>query len=433
MIFRITGENVERIDLSGIKECWHLLFRCFFCAFFCIFFYLILSYTCLMLVLCLDYLCFDIQKGMNKMEIVKGAFSEAKIFTDQIEEYAKAQIQMICDNPVSQDSKIRIMPDVHPGNVGTVGLTMTVKERMIPNLLGIDIGCGVSCVKVKGKKIELQKLDTVIRERIPVGFQIREGLHTLAEAFRLDRLCCFRHVNEGKALLSLGTLGGGNHFIEADRDEEGQIYLTVHSGSRHLGKEVTDFYIKEGAKRLKAQKKQVPYPLTWIEGDLMREYMADVKVVQEFAALNREIILAEILKGMKWKEAEWISSVHNYLESNGEESILRKGAISARQGEAVVIPVNMRDGIILGVGKGNPDWNESAPHGSGRRMRRDEVKKHYTVSAFKKEMKGIYSSCISADTLEEAPFAYRSLEEIVGKLEETVEIKTVLKPVYNFK
>lgn len=367
------------------------------------------------------------------MEIVKGAFAEAKIFTDQVEEYARAQIQMICDNPVSQGSKIRVMPDVHPGNVGTIGLTMTVKDRIIPNLLGIDIGCGVSCVKVKGKKMELQKLDSVIRERIPVGFQIRNGLHTLAESFRVDRLRCFRHVDEVKALLSLGTLGGGNHFIEVDKDEEGQYYLVVHSGSRHLGKEVTDYYIKAGAKKRKAQKEHVPYPLTWIEGELMADYMADVEVVQEFAALNREIILSEILKGMKLKDLEWISSVHNYLEQSGEEKILRKGAISAKKGETVIIPVNMKDGVLLGVGKGNLDWNESAPHGSGRKMRRDEVKKCYTVSAFKKEMRGIYSSRISADTLDEAPFAYRSLEEIVGRLGETIEIAKVLKPVYNFK
>lgn len=367
------------------------------------------------------------------MEVVKGTFAEAKIFTDQVEEYARAQIQMICDNPVSQNSKIRVMPDVHPGNVGTIGLTMTVKERVIPNLLGIDIGCGISCVRVKEKRMELQKLDTIVRERIPAGFQIRGDLHTLAEPFRLDRLRCFKYVNEGKALLSLGTLGGGNHFIEVDKDKEGQFYLVIHSGSRHLGKEVTDYYIKSGAKRLKGQKKQVPYPLIWLEGEQMEDYIYDVAVVQEFAALNREIILTEILKGMKLKAVEWFSSVHNYLDQNGEERILRKGAISAKKGEQVVIPVNMRDGVILGIGKGNVDWNESAPHGSGRKIRRDEVKKSYTVSAFKKEMKGIYSSCVGADTLDEAPFAYRSLEEIMGNIEETVEVKEILKPVYSFK
>ena len=310
-----------------------------------------------------------------KMKIV-GKQNEAVVFAKVIEEEAIQQIQTLCDQEFAKGSKIRVMPDVHTGKGCTIGMTMTIMDKIVPNIVGVDIGCGMYTVNLGKKEIDLEHLDSVVH-KIPSGKAVWDGRKI---RFDLSNLKIYRMLNDTKRLeRSLGTLGGGNHFIEADRDEEGQIYLTVHSGSRHLGKEVTDFYIKEGAKRLKAQKKQVPYPLTWIEGDLMREYMADVKVVQEFAALNREIILAEILKGMKWKEAEWISSVHNYLESNGEESILRKGAISARQGEAVVIPVNMRDGIILGVGKGNPDWNESAPHGSGRRMRRDEVKKHYTV------------------------------------------------------
>lgn len=367
------------------------------------------------------------------MEIVRGAFAEAKIFTNKLEDYARAQLQMLCDNPVAKDSRIRVMPDVHPGNVGTIGLTMTVGERMIPNLLGIDIGCGITCAKVKGKKMELQKLDTIIRERIPAGFSVRSSIHPLAEQFNTGRLRCYKKVNEGKAYFSLGTLGGGNHFIEVDKDEEGQFYIVIHSGSRHLGKEVTDYYIKSGAEYLKKQGERVPYPLTWLDGQLMEDYIADVEIVQEFAARNREIILAEILKRMKLKEEDVFSSVHNYLDKSGTKKILRKGAVSAKIGERVIIPVNMRDGVLLGTGKGNPDWNESAPHGSGRRMRRDEVKKHYTVAAFKKEMKGIYCSCIAADTLDEAPFAYRTLGEITDDIQETVEITNVLKPVYNFK
>lgn len=367
------------------------------------------------------------------MEIIKGSFAEAKIFTDDIEDYARAQLQMICDNPVSEGSKIRVMPDVHPGNVGTVGLTMTVGKRMIPNLLGIDIGCGMTCVKIQGKRIEYQKLDRVIRERIPAGFAIRNRMHHLAEEFAIERLHCCDSVNMEKAFLSLGTLGGGNHFIEVDQGEEGQLYVVVHSGSRHLGKEVTDYYVKAGAEILKQKGEVVPYPLTWLEGELMERYISDVKTVQEFAALNREIMLAELLKGMKWKEAERFSSVHNYLDESGSERILRKGAISAGMGERVIIPVHMKDGVLLGTGKGNLDWNVSAPHGSGRRMRRDEVKNHYTVAAFKKEMKGIYCSCIGADTLDEAPYAYRSAEQIVGNIAETVEITDWLKPVFNFK
>jgi len=367
------------------------------------------------------------------MERIKGTYGEAFVFASQVEEYAKAQIQMICDNPVAKDSKIRIMPDVHPGNVGTVGLTMTGKERVLPNLLGIDIGCGITCAKVTGKKMELQRLDTLIRERIPAGFSIRNEWHPSAEQFDLFRLHCSRKVNEEKAYLSLGTLGGGNHFIEVDQDEEGSNYIVIHSGSRHLGKEVTEFYLKMGAKQLKEKGEKVPYPLTWLEGQLMEDYIEDVSVVQEFAALNRKIMLSEILKGMKGKEVEEFSSVHNYLDKRGSEFILRKGAISAKDGEKVVIPINMKDGVLLGVGKGNADWNESAPHGSGRKMRRDEVKKHYTVSAFKKEMKGIYSSCIGAETLDEAPFAYRTREEIVEQIEDSVKIVQVLRPIYNFK
>lgn len=367
------------------------------------------------------------------MKIVKGTFAEAKIFTDDVEPYAEAQIQMICDNPVSEGSIIRVMPDVHPGKVGTIGLTMTVGKRIIPNLLGIDIGCGMTCVHVRGRNLELQKLDKVIRERVPSGFAIREKMHPVAEEFPIEELYCCEHINYEKALLSLGTLGGGNHFIEVDKDEEGERYIIVHSGSRRVGREVTDYYVNAGAKRLKAEGLAVPHPMTWLEGRLMEEYVADVRKIQEYALLNRKVILEEILKGMKLKVAEEFSCSHNYLDVLGETRILRKGAISARQGEQVIIPINMRDGVVLGTGKGNDDWNQSAPHGSGRRLRRDEVKKRYTVSAFKNEMKGIYCSCIGADTLDEAPFAYRPMAQMLEGIGDTVEVTHILKPVYNFK
>ena len=363
------------------------------------------------------------------MEIIKGKFAEAKVFTDDMEDYARAQLKMICDNPVSEGSMIRVMPDVHPGKVGTIGLTMTVGEKIIPHLLGIDIGCGMTCAVIKEKRIEFQKLDKVIRECIPSGFQIRKKAHRLADEFLPKRLRCHKHIHQNKAMLSLGTLGGGNHFIEVDQDEDGKLYIIVHSGSRHLGKEVTDYYVDTGAKALKEKGMDVPYPMTWLEGGLMEDYIADVSIVQEYAQLNRDIILAEILKGMKLKETERFSSVHNYIDAR----ILRKGAISAREGERVIIPVNMRDGVILGTGKGNPDWNESAPHGSGRSMRRDEVKNHYTVSAFKNEMKGIHCSCIGADTLDEAPFAYRPIDMLLENIKETVEVTHILRPIYNFK
>lgn len=367
------------------------------------------------------------------MEIIKGKYSEAKVFADDMEDYARAQLQMICDNPVSEGSRVRVMPDVHPGMVGTIGLTMTVGKRVIPNLLGIDIGCGMTCAVIREKRVEMQKLDKVIRESIPSGFQVRKKAHHMAEASGLERLRCYKHIHREKAALGLGSLGGGNHFIEVDKDEEGKLYLIVHSGSRHLGKDVTDYYVNAGAGVLKGRGIEVPYPMTWLEGELMEDYIHDVGVAQEYAQLNRDIILTEILKGMKLKEAGRFSSIHNYMGTFSGERVLRKGAISAGKGETVVIPVNMRDGVILGEGKGNPDWNGSAPHGSGRRMRRDEVKSHYTVSAFKNEMKGIYCSCIGADTLDEAPFAYRRAGELLGNIADTVEVTHMLKPVYNFK
>lgn len=367
------------------------------------------------------------------METVSGKYADAIIFTDDLEDYARAQIKMICDHEVAEKTKIRVMPDVHPGKVGPIGLTMTVGEKMIPNLLGIDIGCGMSLVKLKEKRMEFQKLDRVIREKIPSGFAVRNNVHYKAEEFDYERLYCCKNINKEKAGLSLGTLGSGNHFIEVDKDEKGNLYIIVHSGSRHLGKEVTDYYVTEGAKLLKSKGMEVPYPMTWLEGELMERYLADVRVVQEYAALNREIILTEILKWMKLKATEEFSAIHNYIDTEGNERILRKGAISAKAGEKVIIPINMRDGVLLGIGKGNAEWNDSAPHGSGRKIKREEIKNQYTVSFFKSAMKGIYCSCIGADTLDEAPFAYRGLEQILKNIEETVEVTQVLKPVYNFK
>lgn len=367
------------------------------------------------------------------MEIIKGKFAEAKVYSEDLEQYARAQLQMICDNEIAEGGTIRVMPDVHPGKVGTIGLTMTVGNKIMPNLLGIDIGCGMTCVELKEKRMEFQKLDKVIAEKVPSGFSIRKNTHHLAEEFDFTKLHCYKHINEEKAKLSLGSLGGGNHFIEVDKSEDGHLYLIIHSGSRHLGKEITDYYISEGVKVLKNRGLDIPQPLTWLEGALMEQYIHDVEVVQEFAALNREIIATEIIKGMKLKVKDSFSSVHNYLDVSDGARMLRKGAISAQKDEKVIIPINMKDGVILGLGKGNAEWNMSAPHGSGRKMRRDEVKNQYTVSSFKNDMKGIYCSCIGADTLDEAPFAYRSMEQMLESIKETVEIRDVLKPVYNFK
>lgn len=332
------------------------------------------------------------------MKTVNGVYTSAKIFTDTIEDYALAQIQMLCDNEAFAGCTVRIMPDVHPGKVGTIGFTSTVGKRVLPNVVGIDVGCGVTLGKLKQKKAEFGKLDKVIREKVPCGFGVRKKSHRFNQEFDFLQLHCVEHVNIEKAELSLGTLGGGNHFLELDQDEDGNLYAVVHSGSRRLGKEVTEYYLTEGQKDLKKRGISVPYEMTYLEGALMEKYLQDIQIVQEFAELNRYAILDELAKGMKWKIQEQISSVHN-----------------------------------LGVGKGNADWNYSASHGAGRRMKREEVKTRYTVSQFKTEMKGIYSSCIGKDTLDEAPFAYRNLKEIEGQIGDTVEIRKRLKPIYNFK
>ena len=378
------------------------------------------------------------------MEIIKGAFSEAHVFTTNnsdtaLDQYARAQLQMICDNESSKGCVIRVMPDVHPGKVGTIGLTMTIGDRIMPNLIGIDIGCGMTLGKIKGKKIEGQKLDTVIRDCIPSGFNTRKKPHRFADDFNFSDLCCSSHIRTDKARLSLGTLGGGNHFIEVDKDTDNDFYIVIHTGSRHLGKEVTEYYLNEGQKALKSKGIDVPYELTWLDGELKYSYLHDMQIVQDFASLNRQIILDELAKGMKWKVLESYECIHNYVDASAEtlalfnSPIMRKGAISAKNNEKVIIPINMRDGTILGTGLGNKDWNCSAPHGSGRIMKREDVKNSFTVSSFKSEMKGIYSSCIGKDTLDEAPFAYRPVTDITDVISDTVKIDKIIKPVYNYK
>lgn len=367
------------------------------------------------------------------MKVVNGVYTSAKIFTDTIEDYALAQIQMLCDQEAFSGCRVRVMPDVHPGKVGTIGFTSTVGDRILPNVVGIDIGCGMLAAKLKQKKIDGRKMDTVIRNHIPSGFQIRKKVHRFIEEICFSDLRCCKHINPEKAGLSLGTLGGGNHFIEADRDEEGFLYIVVHSGSRHLGKEVTEYYLKEGQKYMKKAGIQTPYELTYLEGSLMEDYIHDLQIVQEFAERNREAILDELVKGMKWKVEETIFSLHNYIEDGGDGRILRKGAISAREGERLIIPINMKDGILLGTGIGNADWNYSAPHGAGRILKREDVRQRFTVSRFKAEMKGIYCSCMDKDTLDEAPFAYRGIQEITEQVADTMEIQKILKPVYCFK
>ncbi len=381
------------------------------------------------------------------MITIYGKYTNATVYTVEneayaLEDYARKQLQMICDHPSAEGSTIKVMPDVHPGKVGTIGLTMTVGDSILPSLVSVDIGCGMTIAKVKTKGLQFQQLDTVIRDNVPVGPRIREREHKYVDRIDLSELRCYKHINVRKAVRSVGTLGGGNHFIEVDKDADGNVYLVVHSGSRHLGMEVADYYLRTGQKEMQMKKQgYAPYEMTCLTGELMEDYIYDIKIIQEFARLNREAIIDSITNGMKWKIEDSFTCIHNYVDFSGVDGssdsyakpILRKGAISAKEGERVIIPINMRDGIILGTGLGNAEWNYSAPHGAGRIYKRSEVAEHHTLSEFKKAMKGIYSICINKDTLDESPFAYRGIDDIAEVIKDTVKIDKVIKPVYNYK
>ncbi|MBE5870668.1 MAG: RtcB family protein [Lachnospiraceae bacterium] len=380
------------------------------------------------------------------MITIYGKYANAVVYTVEnemyaLEEHARKQLQMICDHPSAQGSRIRVMPDVHPGKVGTIGLTMTVGDSILPSLVGVDIGCGMTMVRIKAGKIQFGQLDTVIRENVPVGPGVRTKEHKYAEYIDLSQLRCYKNINLRKANLSMGSLGGGNHFIEVDMDEEGNTYLIVHSGSRHLGVEVTEHYLRTGQKQMQMKKQgYASYEMTCLTEELKEDYLHDLAIIEEYAALNREAIIESITRGMKWKIEESLGCIHNYVDFSGKdaetgeaEPILRKGAISAKEGEKVIIPINMRDGVILGTGLGNPDWNASAPHGAGMICKRTEVAEHHTVSEFKKAMQGIYSICINKETLDESPFAYRNVQDIAAAIKDTVKIDRIIRPVYNYK
>ncbi len=359
---------------------------------------------------------------------IQGAFNKAIVYADSIDSSAEGLIQAFCGCSVSEGSRIRIMPDVHAGKGCVVGTTMTITDRIAPGLIGVDIGCGMYAVKLGSKRIELQKLDKLIHEKIPAGRSIRTAAHRFAERIALDALLCGKHIQKDKAYRSIGTLGGGNHFIEVDRGEDGAYWLVIHTGSRHLGAEVATHYHNAA---FKASAVDAPYELVYATGELMESYLHDLAIVQDFAAWNRQAIADDICKGMKLSPMDSFSCVHNYFDT--ENKILRKGAISAQGNERVIIPMNMRDGCLVGVGKGNEEWNFSAPHGAGRLLSRQEARNSFTLSQYKKEMQGIYSTSVSRDTLDESPMAYKPMDAILSKIGDTVEITERLIPVYNFK
>lgn len=411
-----------------------------------------------------------IEEGIMKKDL--------KIFTTNIEQEAIKQIDELLEQEPFKNCKVRIMPDVHSGKGCVIGFTADLGNKIIPNIVGVDIGCGMLCVELGNIDWNLEKLDKIINEFIPAGRNIREK-----EIFKLEnieKLHCFRELKEtNKFNKAIGTLGGGNHFIEIDIDDEKNKYLVIHTGSRNLGKQVAEYYqnlaielcsgkeefhnkkyklietykkqgkkseiqkaIKELEKEYKNNKPNLPKDLCYLEGKYRDMYLHDMKICQEYASLNRLQIAKEIL--MNYFQLTYVpeidyppimnnrfETIHNYISF--EDNIVRKGAISAHKGEKVIIPINMRDGSIIAIGKGNNDWNQSAPHGAGRIMSRMKAKNIFQLEDFVKSMEGIYTTSISEETIDEAPFVYKPIQEIIDNIQDTVEILKIIKPIYNFK
>ncbi len=396
---------------------------------------------------------------------IQGKVNTAICYASVIEAEAIEQIRRMCDYEFTAGSKVRIMPDVHAGKGCTIGTTMTVIDKAVPNVVGVDIGCGMYTVNLGNIEIDFEKLDEACHF-IPSGMHVWQGRQ---EHFDLQQLRCYRELRDSKRLeRSLGTLGGGNHFIEVDRAADGTKYLVIHTGSRNLGKQVAEIYqrlavdlnrgmedyfeqrdeiirtykaqgrrseiqaaIKELFRQREVKETSMPEDLCYLYGKYFEDYLADVEICQQFAKRNRQLIAEIILDRCGLTAIDAFHTIHNYIDTG--EMILRKGAIAAHKGEKVLIPINMRDGSVLAVGKGNPEWNYSAPHGAGRVMSRAGARKSLSLEEYKKEMEGIYTTSVNEDTLDEAPMAYKSLSDIIDVIGESVEVIEVLKPIYNFK
>ena len=403
------------------------------------------------------------QRGI--MLEIKGKYATAVCYAKVIEDEAIEQIKRMCDYELTEGSEIRIMPDVHAGKGCTIGTTMTIAGKACPNVVGVDIGCGMYTVKLKNKELDFEKIDEACHF-IPSGMNVWEGR---MERFDLSDLKCYRSLRDTKRLeRSLGTLGGGNHFIEVDQANDGTYYLVIHSGSRNLGKQVAEIYQqiaidlhsgkeqyyidreriiaeykadgrrKEIEGELKKLKKEyednallTPADICWLYGKFLDDYLYDVKICQAFAKRSRERMAEIILERTGMEAVESFHTIHNYIDT--DEMILRKGAIAAHEGEKVLIPINMRDGSVIAVGRGCKDWNYSAPHGAGRIMSRTKAKDSLSMDEYKETMKGIYTTSVNESTLDEAPMAYKSLEDIIDVIRDSVDIIEVMKPVFNFK
>ena len=392
-----------------------------------------------------------------------------KIFTDNIEQEAIDQISTLMEQPAFSDCKVRIMPDVHAGAGCVIGFTADLGDKVIPNIVGVDIGCGMLTVELGKIDIDYAKLDRVIRENVPSGFNVNEDRKIRYD--RLQDLRCYRELKDTRRLeRSIGTLGGGNHFIEIDEGYNGKKYLVIHTGSRNLGKQVADYYqklavelmqgkdellakqekliaeykaqgrkneiqgaISELRRNFKAKQLNIPKDLCYLTGKYRDDYLHDMRICQEYAIVNRWLIAHTICYEMGWGLSDLLDSfetVHNYID---DFNMVRKGAISAKAGEKLLIPINMRDGCIIGIGKGNDDWNCSAPHGAGRIMSRHKAREVLSLDTFKESMNGIYTTSVGEDTIDEAPMVYKPIDEIIKNIKDTVDILEIIKPVYNFK
>lgn len=398
---------------------------------------------------------------------LNGKYNEAKVFTDNIDSKAISQIIELCNQEIYKDSKIRIMPDVHAGAGCTIGTTMIIKDKVCCNLVGVDIGCGMLTVKLGNINIDFEELDNIIRLEVPSGMSVFDSVLKDKEKYIFDeilsKLKCKNYINVDRAIKSVGTLGGGNHFIEIDQDSEGCKYLIIHTGSRYLGKQVATYYqelaykklsnnrekkleiieklTREGRQKdIEKELKKIPNSkiskqLAYVEGEDFNNYINDMKLVQKYAEINRneiaKVIIDYLITNNTNFEIESFQTIHNYIDT--DNMILRKGSISAQKDEKVLIPLNMRDGCIIGKGKGNSEWNYSAPHGAGRILSRGRAKELISLEEFKDSMKNIWSTSVCESTIDESPMSYKPIEDILDNIGDSIEIIDIIKPIYNFK
>ena len=408
------------------------------------------------------------------MIVIKGKYNDAVVYQTEIDETTQTQLQTLVDQPFVAGEKIRVQADTHAGAGCVIGFTQTIGNgKVCPNLVGVDIGCGMYLIKLEGIKednIDFEKLDDFVKTHIPTGRNIHDNrISRFADILNLK---CYRELKDtSKFEKAIGTLGGGNHFLEIDKDDEGNLYFVVHTGSRNMGKQVADYYqdladgicnhgldtyfiekaeliakykaegrkteiqsaLKALQERYKENSNKVPKDLAYLEGQHLEDYLHDMDICQRYAQLNRETILRQICKffNLDFDSIEKFETIHNYIDL--EQKILRKGSIDCSEGKRVLIPINMRDGSIIAVGKGNPEYNFSGPHGAGRLMSRNEARANISMEAFKESMKDIHTSCVCEDTLDESPMAYKPMESILPWITDTCEVEKIIRPVWNYK